>query len=88
MESGLFCFLEMPRRSLDFSISAYRVLTGTLTEGWHGKKHITKKSVDALICPPGKDREFLWDDAFSGFGVSAVASGKKMYVVQYRQQKR
>jgi integrase-like protein len=24
---------------------------------------ITKRSVDALACPPGKDREFLWDDS-------------------------
>jgi len=44
---------------------------------------ITKRSVDALACPPGKDREFLWDDAVSGFGV-AFPSGKKVYVAQYR----
>jgi integrase len=46
---------------------------------------ITKKSVDALACPAGKDREFLWDNALSGFGVAALASGNKVYVVQYRQ---
>jgi integrase len=45
---------------------------------------ITKRSVDALACPPGKDREFLWDDAVSGFGVAAFPSGKKVYVAQYR----
>ena len=45
---------------------------------------ITKRSVDALACPPGKDREFLWDDAMSGFGVAAFPSGKKVYVAQYR----
>ena len=27
------------------------------------KGRITKRSVDALLCPAGKDREFLWDDA-------------------------
>ena len=46
---------------------------------------ISKRSVDALVCPTGKDREFLWDDGLSGFGVAAFPSGKKVYVAQYRQ---
>jgi len=46
---------------------------------------ITKRAVDALACPSGKDREFLWDETLAGFGVAAFASGKKAYVVQYRQ---
>src|SRR6202045_2355836 len=46
---------------------------------------ITKRAVDALACPAGKDREFLWDDAIAGFGVAAFPSGKKVYVAQYRQ---
>jgi hypothetical protein len=46
---------------------------------------ITKRAVDALQCPAAKDREFLWDDALSGFGVAAFPSGKKVYVAQYRQ---
>jgi integrase len=46
---------------------------------------ITKRSVDALTCPAGKDRVFLWDDALSGFGVAAHRSGKKTYAVQYRR---
>ncbi len=46
---------------------------------------ITKRSVDALGCPPGKDREVLWDDDLAGFGVVAFPSGSKSYVVQYRQ---
>jgi integrase len=52
------------------------------------KGRITKRSVDALICPPGKDREFLWDEALAGFGVGAFPSGKKVYVAQYRQNGR
>jgi integrase len=61
-------------------------------------KRVTKRSVDALQCPPGKDRVFLWDSDLSGFGVAAMPSrkdadgrkieGTKIYVVQYRQQKR
>lgn len=46
---------------------------------------ITKRAVDALQCPCGKDRGFLWDDGIAGFGVAAFPSGKKIYVVQYRQ---
>jgi integrase len=46
---------------------------------------ITKRAVDALTCAPGKDREFLWDETLLGFGVAALPSGKKAYVVQYRQ---
>ncbi len=44
--------------------------------------------MDALVCPAGKDRIFLWDLALSGFGVAAFASGKKVYVAQYRQNGR
>ncbi len=49
------------------------------------KGKVTKRSVDALTCPAGKDREVMWDDALSGFGVAVFPSGKKVYVVQYRQ---
>lgn len=52
----------------------------------HGR--ITKRAVDALKCPAGKDREFLWDDALAGFGVAAFPTGKKVYVAQYRQHGR
>jgi hypothetical protein len=47
--------------------------------------HIAKRAVDGLICPPGKDRAFLWDDALAGFGVAAFPSGRKTYVAQYRR---
>jgi hypothetical protein len=49
---------------------------------------ITKRAVDALHCPAGKDREFLWDDALAGFGVGVFPTGKKVYVAQYRKDGR
>ena len=49
---------------------------------------ITKRAVDALQCPAGGDREFLWDDALAGFGVAAFPTGRKVYVAQYRQNGR
>jgi integrase len=51
-------------------------------------KRISKKSVDALQCPEGSDRVFLWDKDLKGFGITALPSGKKVYVVQYRQDGR
>ena len=61
-------------------------------------KRITKRAVDALACPSGRDRVFLWDSDLSGFGVAAMPSrkapngkkvdGTKTYVVQFRQQGR
>ena len=39
-------------------------------------KRITKRAVDALACPAGKDRVFLWDCDLSGFGVAAMPSSQ------------
>jgi integrase len=50
------------------------------------KRGISSNSVVALRCPAGKDRQFLWDDKLPGFGVAAFASGKKVYVFQYRHE--
>ena len=52
------------------------------------KGRISKRTVDALVCPSGRDREFLWDDALAGFGVAAFPTGRKVYVAQYRQHGR
>jgi hypothetical protein len=52
------------------------------------KGRITKRAVDAFRCGLGKDREILWDDALSGFGVATFPSCKKVYVAQYRQDGR
>jgi integrase len=48
-------------------------------------KRISKRAVDALQCPKGKDRVFLWDQDLKGFGVVAMPSGGKVYVAQFRQ---
>jgi integrase len=50
-------------------------------------KKISKKSVDALKCPPDKDREFMWDSDLKGFGVVAMPSGRKVYIAKYRHGK-
>jgi integrase len=44
---------------------------------------ITKREIDALRSEGGKPT-FLWDGALSGFGVRALGSGKKSFIVKYR----
>ena len=41
---------------------------------------VSKRSVDALECPSGKDRDILWDQDLAGFGVSVFPSGGKTYL--------
>ena len=52
------------------------------------KGRISKRTVDGLTCPIGRDRTFLWDDAIAGFDVAAFPGGKKVYVAQYRKNGR
>jgi integrase len=49
---------------------------------------ITKRSVDAHKCEPGKDRSILWDDAIAGFGIAAFPTGRKVYIAQFRKDGR
>ena len=44
---------------------------------------ITKRAVDALA-PTDRFEAFLWDDALPGFGVRALATGPKTFVLRYR----
>ena len=44
---------------------------------------ISKRTVDALMCD-GERPNILWDEALSGFGVKALPSGAKRYIVKYR----
>jgi len=44
---------------------------------------LTKRAVDALETPK-KSQTFLWDGELRGFGVRAIPSGLKTFVLQYR----
>jgi integrase len=67
---------------------AYRRVAGSVRHGLMTAGRISKRAVDALCWKPGRDRQFLWDDALAGFGVAAFPSGKKIYVVQFRKDGR
>jgi integrase len=47
-------------------------------------KTITTRSIQAFTCPTGKSRDFMWDDKISGFGLMAMASGHRSFVIQWR----
>src|SRR4051794_37032579 len=67
-------------------LMAYRTALGKQRDRSAGMANgrISKRSVDALRCPASKDREILWDDDLAGFGIVVFPSGKKSYVLQYR----
>jgi integrase len=43
---------------------------------------ITKRIVDAIV--PAKSAQYVWDDALPGFGLRVLPSGRKSYLVFYR----
>lgn len=47
---------------------------------------ITKKTIDSS--KPTTSEYFVWDDDLAGFGLRVFPSGKKTYIVQYRQHRR
>ena len=44
---------------------------------------LTKRAVDALP-PPASGQTFAWDTELRGFGVRAIPSGLKVFILQYR----
>lgn len=45
---------------------------------------ITKATVGKLACPPGQKEAFFWDGEISGLGLRVYPSGRKSWVLQYR----
>ena len=45
---------------------------------------ITKASLRRLTCPQGKAEAFYWDDQVPGLGLRAYSSGKRVWLLQYR----
>jgi integrase len=45
---------------------------------------LTTQKISQLAPPPGKGDALFWDDAIPGFGVRARASGRRLWIFQYR----
>jgi hypothetical protein len=61
-------FLGIPRFGRNLLTERLPKRGGIMPQG-----RISKRSVDSLTCPVGKDRIFLWDDALAGFSVTALS---------------
>ena len=48
----------------------------------------TKNAVNSLRCPLEKSEVFFWDASCAGFGMRALASGRRTWVFQYRDEHR
>jgi hypothetical protein len=46
----------------------------------------TKASVRKMYCPPGRDEKLFWDKECRGLGIRALASGRRSWIFQYRDE--
>ena len=46
----------------------------------------TKASISKMHCPAGKAEELFWDGSCRGFGLRALASGRRTWIYQYRNE--
>jgi hypothetical protein len=46
----------------------------------------TKTAIAKMRCPPGKDEQLFWDRSCGGFGLRALASGRRTRIYQYRDE--
>src|SRR4051812_36475938 len=49
-------------------------------------KVFTKMSIGKLRCPTGKQEALFWDASCRGFGLRALASGRRTWIYQYRDE--
>lgn len=79
-------FLERSTLLLNALVGGCYVVAGrsrSVGQGTNDMAKVTKRAVDELTANNGKPA-FLWDDALPGFGVKALPTGTKRYVVKYR----
>lgn len=55
-----------------------------MSENLKGRVRLTKRTVDALTCPPGRKDVLVFDSELKGFGLRVTAQGAKVFLFQYR----
>ena len=46
----------------------------------------TKAGINKMQCPAGKQEKLFWDKSCGGFGMRALASGRRTWIYQYRDE--
>ena len=55
-----------------------------MTGGRAARVRLTKRTVDAATCPPGRKDTLVFDADLKGFGLRVTAQGAKVFLFQYR----
>lgn len=56
--------------------------------GGTAKVVLSKRTVDAFACPPGRKDALLFDAKVTGFAVRATTAGNKVFILQYKRDGR
>lgn len=51
-----------------------------------GRSAFTKVTVRKLLCATGQSEQFFWDAGCRGLGIRALASGRRSWIYQYRDE--
>jgi integrase len=49
------------------------------------RQHLIKAEIDRFTCPPGRKDVLIFDTLMRGFGVRVTASGRKIFILQYKR---
>lgn len=55
-----------------------------MADGSSARPRLTKRTVDAATCPPGRKDVLIFDAELAGFGLRVTAQGAKVFLLQYR----
>jgi integrase len=61
-----------------------RLRTAAKTTTAQVTPNLTKANVSKLVCPDGRKEAFFWDSEIKGLGLRVYSSGRKSWLVQYR----
>ena len=48
------------------------------------RKALSEEAIKAAVCPPGKNKDHVWDTVQPGLALRVYATGRKAYFAYYR----